>query len=442
MNTQDFVTKPVRGIFFRYLIPSICGTMVTSIYVLADTIMIGKGLGATAMAALNIALPIYNIFFGIGLLFGVGGSVLMSVCRGRGDKKKADAFFTLSFILNIVIWLLSQIVCVVWMEEIAWALGATKETFPYVMDYMRCIIWGMGAYYLSSYLQTFVRNDGAPKLAMNAVIAGGVTNIVLDYLFVFPMQMGMAGAALATVLGSALTVGILVLHFFSSKNQLRFQIHGMSISAVREILVNGAASFVIEISSGITIYIFNLQLLKYVGNTAVAVFGIICNVSIVIMSLCKGVNQAAQPIISTNFGAGKGERIHQVFWSAVWTSLVICAVPVVVGIVFPDLYTYIFLNPDSQILALSASAIRIYFVGFIAMAVNMVFISYFQAVVKPVESLIICMLRGCVLLIALVYLLPLSLGVIGIWLAFPAAEVLTMLMGIGMFRRQKTRKAI
>ena len=103
MNTQDFVTKPVRGIFFRYLIPSICGTMVTSIYVLADTIMIGKGLGATAMAALNIALPIYNIFFGIGLLFGVGGSVLMSVCRGRGDKKKADAFFTLSFVLNIVI---------------------------------------------------------------------------------------------------------------------------------------------------------------------------------------------------------------------------------------------------------------------------------------------------------------------------------------------------
>ena len=198
----------------------------------------------------------------------------------------------------------------------------------------------------------------------------------------------------------------------------------------------------IEISSGITIYIFNLQLLKYVGNTAVAVFGIICNVSIVIMSLCKGVNQAAQPIISTNFGAGKGERIHQVFWSAVWTSLVICAVSVVVGIAFPDLYTYIFLNPDPQILALSASAIRIYFVGFIAMAVNMVFISYFQAVVKPVESLIICMLRGCVLLIALVYLLPLSLGVIGIWLAFPAAEVLTMLMGIGMFRRQKTRKAI
>ena len=160
------------------------------------------------------------------------------------------------------------------------------------------------------------------------------------------------------------------------------------------------------------------------------------------MSLCKGVNQAAQPIISTNFGAGKGERIHQVFWSAVWTSLVICAVPVVVGIAFPDLYTYIFLNPDPQILALSASAIRIYFVGFIAMAVNMVFISYFQAVVKPVESLIICMLRGCVLLIALVYLLPLFLGVIGIWLAFPAAEVLTMLMGIGMFRRQKTRKAI
>ena len=182
METKEFMEKPVKVLFFRYLIPSIMGTMVTSIYVLADTIMIGKGLGSVAMAALNIALPIYNIFFGLGLLFGVGGSVLMSIYRGRGEKEKADAYFTAAFLMNLAVWLILLIFCVLFMEDLAWILGGTEETMPYIMEYIPYIIWGMGAYFFSSFLQTFVRNDGAPNLAMNVVIAGGVTNIILDYL--------------------------------------------------------------------------------------------------------------------------------------------------------------------------------------------------------------------------------------------------------------------
>lgn len=196
METKEFMEKPVKSLFFRYLIPSIMGTMVTSIYVLADTIIIGKGLGSVAMAALNIALPIYNIYFGLGLLFGVGGSVLMSIYRGRGEKEKADAYFTAAFLMNTVVWLLLLAASIFFMEDLAWLLGGTEETMPYIMDYIHYIIGGMGAFFFSSFLQTFVRNDGAPNLAMNAVIIGGVTNIILDYVFVFPMQMGMAGQPL------------------------------------------------------------------------------------------------------------------------------------------------------------------------------------------------------------------------------------------------------
>ena len=186
METKEFMEKPVKSLFFRYLIPSIMGTMVTSIYVLADTIIIGKGLGSVAMAALNIALPIYNIYFGLGLLFGVGGSVLMSIYRGRGEKEKADAYFTAAFLMNTVVWLLLLAASIFFMEDLAWLLGGTEETMPYIMDYIHYIIGGMGAFFFSSFLQTFVRNDGAPNLAMNAVIIGGVTNIILDYVFVFP----------------------------------------------------------------------------------------------------------------------------------------------------------------------------------------------------------------------------------------------------------------
>ena len=190
MNTNEFIQKPVRQLFFHYLIPAICGTMVTSIYVLADTIFIGKRLGATALAALNISLPIYNIFFGLGLLSGVGGSVLMSICRGKSQKEEGNTYFTTALLLNFALLLISMTVCVLFMEDIAWLLGGTEETLPYIMDYLPYIIWGMGTYFFSSFLQTFIRNDGAPKLAMNGVIAGGVTNIVLDYLFCVSYEYG------------------------------------------------------------------------------------------------------------------------------------------------------------------------------------------------------------------------------------------------------------
>lgn len=439
MNTNDFITKPVRQLFFHYLVPAICATMVTSIYVLADTIIIGKGIGTTAVAALNIALPIYNIFYGLGLLFGVGGSVLMSIHRGSGNKQRADVFFSLSLLLNLGAWLLVFILCLLFMEDIAWLLGATDETIGYIMDYVPALVWGMGAFFFSSFLQTFIRNDGAPKLAMNGVIAGGITNIVLDYIFVYPMHMGMRGAALATVIGSTLTVVILLTHFFSKKNQLNFTLKGARFMYIREIFANGFTSFIIEVASGFTIFVFNQQLLKYFGNTGVSVYGVICNTAIVVICLCKGIEQAAQPILSTNHGAGLSKRILQVQSLSIKTSLIVCAVPVLLGLIVPNLFTYIFLNPDGKILELSSQAIRIYFSGFIFLGVNMVFICYFQSVAKAGFSLMLCLLRGCVLVVAFVYILPVGVGSHGIWFAFPAAELLTMLIGVMIYKKETVK---
>lgn len=439
MNTKDFIEKPVNKLFFHYLIPAICATMVTSIYVLADTIIIGKGIGATAVAALNIALPIYNVFFGFGLLFGVGGSVLMSIHRGSGNKEKADGYFSMSLILNILMWVIATVVCMIFMEDIAWLLGATDETIGYIMDYIPCIILGTGAFLFSSFLQTFIRNDGAPKLSMNGVIAGGVANIILDYVFVYPMDMGMFGAALATVIGSTLTVLILLTHFFSSKNQLKFSLKGVKLSYVRDIFANGFTSFIIEAASGFTIFVFNQQLLKYFGNTGITVYGIICNTAIVVTCLCKGIEQAAQPILSINYGAGLSKRLLKVQSLSVRTSLIVCAVPVILGLIVPNMFTYIFINPDATILEMSAPAIRIYFSGFIFLGINMVFICYFQSVAKAAASLTLCLLRGCVLITAFVCILPVCIGKNGIWFAFPAAELVTMLIGIIIYRKEKRR---
>lgn len=440
MNTQDFLNKPVKQVFMRYLVPSVFATMVTSIYVLADTIIVGKGIGTIAVAALNIVLPLYNIFFGLGLLFGVGGSVLMSILRGEGDEKGANAYFSTSLVAMCVVLALSLAFFTAFMEKIALVFGGTPETMPYIMDYMPYIVWGMGLFFFSSYLQTFIRNDGAPRLAMYAVVSGGVANIILDYVFVYNFNMGMAGAAIATVMGSGLTVVILLTHFFTKKNNLHFSLKGVRPSFIKNIILNGFASFLIEVASGVTIFVFNIQLLKYAGNTGVSVYSIISNTAIVVVCLCKGINQAAQPLLSTNYGAGLYERTDKIRSLAVKVSIIICAVPVIMGLVVPDFFTYIFINPDSAILSMSASAIRIYFVGFMMLGINMVFICYFQAILKNGYSMIICLMRGLILVVAFAYIFPLFMDVTGIWLAVPAAETITMLFGIYLIYFKKSAK--
>lgn len=438
MNTQDFLNKPVKQVFMRYLVPSVFATMVTSIYVLADTIIVGKGIGTIAVAALNIVLPLYNIFFGLGLLFGVGGSVLMSILRGEGDEKGANAYFSTSLVAMCVVLVLSLAFFTAFMEKIALVFGGTPETMPYIMDYMPYIVWGMGLFFFSSYLQTFIRNDGAPRLAMYAVVSGGVANIILDYVFVYNFNMGMAGAAIATVMGSGLTVVILLTHFFTKKNNLHFSLRGVRPSFIKNIILNGFASFLIEVASGVTIFVFNIQLLKYAGNTGVSVYSIISNTAIVVVCICKGINQAAQPLLSTNYGAGLYERTDKIRSLAVKVSIIICAVPVILGLVVPDFFTYIFINPDSAILSMSAPAIRIYFVGFMMLGINMVFICYFQAILKNGYSMIICLMRGLILVVAFAYIFPLFMDVTGIWLAVPAAETITMLFGIYLIYFKKS----
>lgn len=438
MNTNSLTTENVSKLFFRYLLPAIMGTMVTSIYVLADTIIIGKGIGIDAMAALNIVLPLFNIFFGNGLLFGVGGSVLMSIARGRGDTKAGECYYTVALILNIVSCALYTILFWIFMDPIARFLGATDVTMPYVKEYVPYIIAGLSVFAFSTFLQTFVRNDGAPKLAMTAVVTGGISNVFLDILFVYPLHMGMAGASIASVIGSGITVTILLFHYRSKSCGLKFSLEGFSLKYVKQIFANGFTSFLVEITSGIVMFVFNIQLLEYVGDIGVSMYGVICNTAIIVICLCNGINQAAQPIISTNHGAGLYTRIEDVKKLGIKTSLVICSIPAIVGLIVPNLFTYIFLNPNEEILALSPIAIRIYFVGFFVTGVNMFIVGYFQSIVKPVHSLVLCLLRGCVLSILFVTVLAPIFGVVGIWASVPLGEFVTLF--IAVYFLKKTRK--
>ncbi|MDD3570379.1 MAG: MATE family efflux transporter [Lachnospiraceae bacterium] len=434
----DLLSDSTNSLFLRYLLPSISATLVTSIYILADTVMIGKGIGSNGIAAINIVIPIFTIFFGLGLLFGVGGAVLMSMAFGENKIEKGQKYFTTSVITVTTMVLICWIVFGFNLTKVLYIFGATANTIHLAQEYGIVLVYGVPIFMFSSMLQVYVRNDKAPNTAMLGVICGGVSNVILDYVFIFMLKMGMAGGAIATVIGSSITVLILCTHFFSKANNLKIVKNGFSFVNLRKITTNGFASFLVEISSGVVVCLFNIQLVKYVGDVGVAVYGIISNSSIVAMSLANGVAQAAQPIIATNFGAGKLNRVNKVCKTGVAVALGIGILLCIIGEAIPNTITAAFVEPTPEITSLSVMAIKIYFISFIAMTVNIFFGNYFQSTMDPNYSLIICITRGLLLSSILVLLLPKVMGVVGIWLVMPIVEFLTALLVLFMKFRKRT----
>ena len=437
MAHPDLLREKPGTLFFHYLLPSVGSTLVTSIYILADTVMIGQGIGANALAALNLALPMFSIFMSTGMLFGVGGGVMMSVAHGSGDKTLARRYFSTALLCCLSVLLALYLVFNLFFEQIAFALGSDDTNIALVRQYGYPLVWCCPVFALSSFLQAFVRNDRAPRRAMAGVLCGGVLNIVLDYVFIYPFQWGMAGAAWATVIGNAATVLILVSHFFSKTNTMRFSFKAVKLSLLRDIAGCGVSSFLIEISNGVVIFFFNWQLLRYIGNLGVVVYGIISNSALVATSVFNGVSQAAQPIMAANYGAKQTKRVLSVRRFGLITTIAAGVLLCAVGLLFPDLLIHAFVQPTADIESLGRFAIRIYFLAFLALGPNVFFSNYFQAVVRPKSAFAICLMRGMVLCVAFVFLLPALIGPVGIWASIPLSEACTLLLSLLLLEKAK-----
>lgn len=437
MKKRDILREKPSKLFFSYLLPSISSTLVTSIYIFVDTVMIGKGVGEDGIAALNIILPVFGVLYGLGVLFGVGGGVLMSVANGAGNHEEAHGYFSSALVCAVVSSAMCAIVTVIFFEPLMMAMGADSTTYPLVYEYGIYIAYGSPLFLFTNFLQAFVRNDKAPRRAMVGVITGGITNVILDYVFIFPMDMGMAGASIATVIGNSVTIAILLTHFLSRVNTMRFMISKVSVSRAVSIIKSGVPSFLTEVASSVVILMFNLQLLKYVGKTGVTVYGIISNSTIIAMSLFNGVAQAAQPLIASSFGAGLDERVGKFRRYGIATAGLVGAVLTLTGVIFNEPVVWIFLEPAETVLDMARPAIAIYFISLVFMGVNVFSATYFQSVIKPAKSLAISLLRGVVLNTALVFVLPLLFDVTGIWLTVPVTEAIVFVISVVMYRQGK-----
>lgn len=439
---KDLTQGSVKKHFFSYLAPSILATLVTSIYTLADTIMIGQYEGDDGLLALNIFLPVYSLYIAFGTLCGVGGGVRYSLSIGRGDAEKAKRVFTNSLVLFFVVTALFTVALNVWFKPVMRLLGADEFSYPLVRNYGKYVAW-CGFFVAGAiFLQAFIRNDKNPKLAMAAVVAGGLLNIVLDYILIFSADMGMAGGALATVISYGVTTLVCCTHFFRKDNGLKLK-KGIKFSEISEVSASGVSSFVIEIALGFMIMIFNNQLLKYVGNYGVVTYGVITNTLIVAISLFNGIGQACQPIAAVNCGARNFDNVKKLrylAYAAIGILSVILSLPVQIA---PNAFVKMFTSaPSAEVLALAPKAVRIYFTAIPFMGFNIFFTSYYQSVSRSGTAFILSLMRGILIGGVLAYALPPLLGGFSLWFVIPSAEIITCAAGFLRVRKSFTEKKI
>ena len=427
---MDLLKDNLRKLYLRFLIPSLGSAMVMSIYTLTDAIVIGKGVGADALAALSITTPLLCILMSTGILFGVGGSVSMNVYRGTGNYKKADRFFTLSFFTLAVITLILWLIYGFGISTLLRVMGANDMLYPYALSYMRYINIFLPAAVFSNYIAIFVRADSDPNRAMIGVLSGGVVNIALDIIFVFPLQMGIGGAALASAIGMVIQVCIGISHFFSRKNAMHFIKPKHIFSSIGQIIASGIPSFFNEFANGFIVLLFNIQILKYCGSTALSVYSVISNCVILFNSLFTGVGQSIQPIIATNFGADKWDRIKKVRNMAFLTIICMGILFSASGILFPNGVCSIFMNMTEEMKVIAGKGLRMYFIAFLPMGINLLTSYYLQSVLNTKKSLCISLLRNIILSGIAILVFPLLFGGNSLWLVMPVVEVIVFVVSM------------
>lgn len=428
--------KSIFKTIFHYIFMNICSMIGLSCYILADTYFIANGVGSDGLVALNLAIPAYSLVSGIGLLLGIGGATVFAIAKGAGDPEKGNRIFSQVLVIAATLGTLFSLAAFLFARPIASMLGAHPDILPLTEEYIRTTMGFSLAFILDHVMVAFVRNDGNPNLAMAAMLSGSIANIVFDYILVFPMGLGMFGAALATGCSPIIGLCVLSVHLIRRQNHFHFKRPRFSFEELRRIIGSGTPSFILELSNGIVILVFNMVLLSISGDTAVAAYGIIANVALVCISIFTGIGQGIQPVVSHCYGAGDSHSVRKALICGVGLSLICGVLLLTVGLLFPEPIISAFNRAQDPVLAeMSLQGMRIYFVSFLFAGVSIVLTAYFAASAKPFPSLILSLLRGIAAVVPLALILPRIFGLNGVWAAVPTAEAITLMVGAAFYMR-------
>ena len=427
---MDLLKDKIKPIYLKYLVAASGSALVGCIFGMIDAMMVGKYHGPVGNAALAVFNPVWSIIYSLGFLAGIGGSVLFAMSRGKGDEKAAQQYFTLSVIYGVILSALAMFAIGTFYEPMLRFFGADDELFVLARRYLVPIFFVIPCCIFNCILSAYLRNDGNPSLATNAVIIGGIFNAIADYVCVFVLDMGILGAGLATMIGQYIAVGLMLLHFVSKKNTLRFVKIDMAVQKIKDITVTGFSTAISDLALGIIGILFNRQIMKYLGSDALAVYGVITQVTVFAQCLAYGIGQAGQPIISQNYGAGQYGRIRECLKYCLYTSIGMGLLWTIAMLAVPNVILNFFMNPTPSVMEIAPGILRTYGISYILLPFNIFATYYFQAMMKPNLSTIASFARGAVVSGMMIILIPLLFGADRLWFSMLFTEILVALFSI------------
>jgi putative MATE family efflux protein len=422
-----------------FVFPSILMMIFTSIYGVVDGLFVSNFVGKTAFAAVNLIMPVLMGLGALGFMIGTGGSALVSLTLGLGEKKRANCLFSMLIYVTIGAGILLTVVGLIWLRPIAAALGASGAMLEDCVLYGRIILAAQTMYMLQNVFQSFFVTAEKPHLGLAVTVAAGVTNMVLDFLFVAVLPWGLAGAAVATA-ASQVVGGLVPLLYFSrpqNSSLLRLTRAKLDLRALGKTCSNGSSELMTNLSLSLVNILYNFQLLRMVGEDGVAAYGVIMYVNFIFISIFLGYSIGSAPIIGFHYGAAHREELQGLFRKSLALMGGGGALLTAIAVTLAHPLAMIFVGYDADLLALTARGLRLYSISFLFVGFNIFASAFFTALNDGVVSACISFLRTLLFQTAAVLLLPILVGVDGIWLAIVAAEVVALGVSVFFLVRKK-----
>ncbi|MHC5251371.1 MATE family efflux transporter [Listeria kieliensis] len=426
MKNSDQILEngSVGKVYVKYLIPSLVGMLLMSINIVIDGIFVGHRLGGVALAGINIAVPVFSIFTAISLWIGIGGATQYSFALGEKKVGLAQVIFTRSIVMVFAITVLLAILAFIFRIPLAYTLGANEETIPYVMDYMNVLLLFGFILTLENILSIFVRNDGDPNLAMVALIVTAVMNVLLNYIFLFILDLGVKGSALATVSAIAIGVVILATHFFKKTSRLKFVRFSLTLDSLKRTFSIGLPSFLSELGMSVFTMGYNIAIATVAGTAGVAAFSVLNYSHSVILMMFLGMGSAIQPLISYYRGAKLVRREKETVRLAAIVAILTGAFFFIIGLFFADQIVRLFGDFEADIHDLAVLGVRIFFSSYLFMGFNFVMMTYFQTTDRIGMATWVTVARELIFMVIFLFVLPPFFGAAGVFSAIPISELI------------------
>ncbi len=436
--------EDIKSLLLKFSIPAIVGMVVNALYNVVDQIFIGKGVGSLGIAGVFIGNPIALILMAFGMLVGIGGNSLVSIRLGQNRDEEAQKIFGNSFVLLIIISLILSTVGLIFLEPMLRFFGASETILPYSMAYMKIILLGAPLQSIGFGLNNFIRGEGNPRTAMTTMLLGAILNTILDPIFIFVFNMGIRGAALATIIAQGASAIWVIRYFYSDKSMLKLKKENMKLekNIIKEIISIGFAPFSMQLAASTVTMFLNNSLNTYGGDMAVSSMGIIHSITLMTLMPIFGINQGVQPIIGFNYGAERYERVREALRIAIISATTIVVIGFIIIQTMPEKIFNIFMEKGTNIdelMAIGVKGLRINLSMLPVIGFQIVSSNYFQATGKPKKSAFLGLSRQVLILIPALIILPRFFGLTGVWAAAAVSDLLaTITTGLFLFYDLKT----